>query len=159
MLIQQMIVARRDSRIPFSVFEDRTRHSVEGEHPLAAFDSENSIFNSARHIYEHAEEIALKQLTNAYLDYSLPYWHKQPLYVEVWLEKEALANLFENVCEKYKVSFVPCRGYPSLSLLYDCSKRLSCVPFNREICILYFGDYDVRGLNIQETIEQLHVLA
>lgn len=87
-------------------------------------------------------------------DYNLPLWHDQPFYVEIWLEKEALANLFEPIVEKYGITFVPCRGYPSLSLLYDCSKRFMTVPGNREIRVLYFGDFDMRGLNIQETIEK-----
>lgn len=110
MFIQQMTIARRDKRIPYSVFEDRTRHSVEGEHPIPNFDSETDIFGWAKYTYEHAQEIALNQLTNAYSDYSLPFWHGQPCYAKVWLEKEALANLFEPICKKYSVSFVPTRG-------------------------------------------------
>lgn len=153
-LIQQMITARRDGRIPFGAFEDRTRHSREGELPNLAWDKAEDIFKNSVEVYENAEEIALRQMKNAYSSFDLPFWYNQPYYVEVWLEKEALANLFEPITQKYQVTCVPCKGYPSLSLLYDCSKRLRTVPSNREIRILYFGDYDMRGLNIQQNIEK-----
>ena len=152
MLIQRMIVARRDGRIPYEVFEDRTRHSVESELPNFTTEKAEDILANGIDVYENAEEYALAQLKNSFWKYELPYWHEQPYYVEVWLEKEALANLFEPICEKKKLTFVPCRGYPSLSLLYDCSKRFRTVPQDREIRILYFGDYDMRGLNIEQTI-------
>ena len=151
---QAMITARRDGRIPYSVFEDRTRHSFEGERPNPEIESYQENMANAIYVYENAEEIALDQLKQVHQNYSLPYWINQPYYVEVWVEKEALANIFQPITEKYGVTFVPCKGYASLSLLYDCSQRLRTVPVNREIRILYFGDYDMRGLNIQETIEK-----
>ena len=153
-LINAMTKARRDGRIPFNAFEDRTRHSIEGELPNHTNENAESIVKDRIYIFENAKTIALRQLKQAYQQYSLPYWHHQPCYVEVWLEKEALVSLFAPIAEKYRVTLVPCKGYASLSLLYDCSLRLKTVPANREIRILYFGDYDVRGINIQETTEQ-----
>jgi hypothetical protein len=149
-----MSTARRDGRIAYSVFEDRTRHSVEGEYPNPSIDDKEAIFNDATYMYENAEETALDNLKDADSNFDLPFWFNQPIYIEVWLEKEALANILQPIAAKYHVSFVPCRGYPSLSLLYDCANRLRTVPKDREIRILYFGDYDVRGLNIEETVER-----
>lgn len=40
---QEMIKARRDGRIPFSVFEDRTRHSFGGEQPNPDINSFESM--------------------------------------------------------------------------------------------------------------------
>lgn len=40
-------------------------------------------------------------------------WAGQPCRVEVWIEKEALAGVFERVCEEYDVPFLCCRGYPA----------------------------------------------
>jgi len=152
MLIQRMIVARRDGRIPFEVFEDRTWHSFLGESPCPIIGKAEVILANGIDVYENAEEYALNQLKNAYSEFDLPYWYKQPNYVEVWLEKEALANLFQPIAEKYYVTFVPCRGYPRLSLLYDCAQRFKKVPNDKEVCILYFGDYDMRDLNIEQPI-------
>jgi hypothetical protein len=159
-LIQAMINSRRDGRIPFEVFEDRTRHSVLGEHPQEGHSEARQILDNAINVYENAQDIALEQMKVAYREFELPLWYNQSCYVEVWLEKEALSNLFEPITGKYGVTFVPCRGYPSLSLLYDCAKRLKQVNLSgsfyppREIRILYFGDFDMRGLNIQENVEQ-----
>ena len=153
-LIQAMSITRRDGRIPFNAFEDRTRHSFLGEDPQLETESAQIILDVAIDVYEHAKEYALQQMKDAYQSFTLPQWNEQPIYLEVWLEKEALANLFEPVTQQYGVTFVPCRGYASLSLLYDCAERFKRVPENREVRILYFGDYDMRGLNIPETIEK-----
>lgn len=112
-LISAMIKARRDGRIPFNAFEDRTRHSYEGELPNLTYENPEDILKENIYVLENAETIALRQLKQAYLQYSLPYWHGQPYYVEAWLEKEALANLFAPVAEKYRITFVPCKGYAS----------------------------------------------
>ena len=88
-----MTKARRDGRIPFNAFEDRTRHSIEGELPNHTNENAEDILKDRIYIFENAKTIALRQLKQAYLQYSLPYWHNQPLYIEVWLEKEALANI------------------------------------------------------------------
>lgn len=151
---QEMIKARRDGRIPFSVFEDRTRHSFGGEQPNPEINSFESMVEDAKDVYENADKYALMQLKQVHQNYDLPAWYNQPYYVEVWVEKEALSNIFQPITEKYQVTFVPCKGYASLSLLYDCSLRFRTVPENREIHILYFGDYDMRGLNIQETVQK-----
>lgn len=153
-LIRELVKARRDGRIPYEAFEDRTRHSIEGAYPNPQYDDEKDLFKSAIETYENSEEDALESLKCSSRDYGLPFWWEQPIYTEVWVEKQALNNLFEPITEKYRVTFVPCRGYPSLSLLYDCSKRLRIVPSYRKIHILYFGDFDVRGINIMENIDR-----
>jgi hypothetical protein len=152
--IRQMSTARRDGRIPFSLFEDRTRTSNLGESPFFEVPNYSSLVEDAIDVCENADKYALMQLKQVHQNYDLPYWYNQPVYVEVWCEKEALANIFLPVTEKYGVTFVACKGYPSLSLLNDCAERFKTAPANREIHILYFGDFDMRGLNIQETVEK-----
>lgn len=46
-------------------------------------------------------------------------WLYQPTYVSVWVEKEALAGVFEAPCAELGVGLFACRGYPSVSALYD----------------------------------------
>jgi len=153
-LIRELVKARRDGRIPYAAFEDRTRHSIVGDAPNYAEPDSQNIFSEAIDTYENAEENALESLKATDYEYDLPFWWEQLIYIEVWVEKQALNNLFQPITEKYHVTFVPCRGYPSLSLLYECSKRLRTVPPYRKIRILYFGDYDVRGINIMENIDR-----
>jgi len=88
-------------------------------------------------------------------------WLGQTTNVSVWVEKEALAGIFERVCSRYHVSFFACKGYPSISSLWDWIKkllksfkaskalahRMMLKPF-RVAEILYFGDHDPDGWQI-----------
>lgn len=146
-LDQQLTRARWDGRIPFTVFEDRSRSFHGGEN----FDcyEPSTIFEAAKEKYENAEET----FRNSY-GFNLPYWHNQPNYAEVWLEKDALATLFRRVTDQHHVRLAPCRGYPSVSFLYEAAEYLKTVPKDKQIIILYFGDYDMRGLDIQRHITE-----
>lgn len=42
-------------------------------------------------------------------------WTSQPVTVEVWWEKDALAGVLEPVTDQYEVTLYPCRGYNSYS--------------------------------------------
>lgn len=146
--------ARRNDLISYRVFEDITRHSIVGEHPNPDIDDVDGIYEDYVDSYENAQENALNDLESCYTEYSLPFWHNQPFYIEIWVEKEALVSCFEPITSKYGVTLVPTRGYPSLSQLYDCLPRFQAVPEDREIKLIQFGDYDVRGLDIPQKIER-----
>jgi hypothetical protein len=153
-LVQRMIVARRNGEIDYEAFYDATRHIVEGEEIDPDLMDPEEMFNENKDVVENAEQVAIDQLKDTVNKFDLPFWYNQPNYIEVWIEKEALASVVQPIAEKYGVSFVACKGYPSLSLLYDASKRLETVSEEKEIRILYFGDYDCRGLNIEESLSQ-----
>lgn len=82
--------------------------------------------------------------------FRLPRWKDQPKHVEVWLEKQALSALFQQVTKELEVPFAACRGYPSLTYLHEGFQRLRSV--DKERIILYFGDYDPSGEDIQSAI-------
>lgn len=46
-------------------------------------------------------------------------WYGQPVHVSVWVEKEALAGVFEPTCNRLGVSFFACKGYPSVSSVWS----------------------------------------
>lgn len=48
----------------------------------------------------------------------------QPEYIEIWVEKDALAGVLEGVSEEYGVPLCVCRGYPSYSALRDARNRM-----------------------------------
>jgi len=73
-------------------------------------------------------------------------WEGQGIRPAVWIEKEALATVFEPVCREFGVLLQVCRGYPSLSCLVEASHR-------RER-ILYFGDFDPTGVDISRNIRE-----
>ena len=83
--------------------------------------------------------------------YSKDKWQNQEKYVEVWLEKDALAGIFEPITAKYDLNLSIGRGYQSLSSLNDAARRF---PKDKEVHVLYFGDFDSTGLDIPRSAEK-----
>ena len=83
-------------------------------------------------------------------------WDDQHVYVEIWLEKEALSGVVYPVTSKWDVPLMVTRGYPSLTFLHDAGDILGCE--DREVYLYYFGDWDPSGLdiarNVQERLEE-----
>ena len=138
-VVNALTWARKNGEIRYQDIEDRTRQFIGGDRdddtPLEHFNAAKAYFaNCAKYFH-------------------LPHWKGQPLYVEVWLEKQALAALFEQVTDEWHVRLAPCRGYPSLTYLWEASEHLNAIE-DREIVILYFGDFDPSGQDIPRYIEQ-----
>lgn len=78
-------------------------------------------------------------------------WRTQPVYVEIWLEKDALAGVLSDVTYEWDVPLMVSRGYPSLSYLQSTAETLEA---QDKPCYLYqFGDHDPSGVGIQQNIE------
>ena len=79
-------------------------------------------------------------------------WTDADAYVEVWLEKDALAGVLYPVTQSWDVPLMVSRGYASLSFLYEAAvlhRRRSTGP-----PILYhFGDFDPSGQDAAAKIE------
>lgn len=79
-------------------------------------------------------------------------WADADAYVEVWLEKDALAGVVLPVTEMYDVPLMVARGYASLSFLHSAADHISCLDV--PTFTYHFGDYDPSGVNAGEKIEQ-----
>jgi hypothetical protein len=80
------------------------------------------------------------------------YWSFQPEYVEVWVEKDALARILREITDKYMVSLVVCKGYQSITNEKNRRDYYTEGIQQRKATIIYFGDYDPRGENIPQVI-------
>ncbi len=146
-----LVEARLTGQIPFDAFEDRTRSAEGGDIPYIMPDD---FFSYYRNEYESAEDT----FRNSPQSYRLPLWYGQPFYVEVWLEKQALQNVFKEITDRYGVTLAVCRGYPSTTFLYEAKWRIlrnredDKEDEDRDIVILYFGDYDPTGEDIPRHI-------
>src|SRR5207253_3754203 len=70
-------------------------------------------------------------------------WADQDCRVEVWIEKEALAGVFERVCDSLQVPFFSCRGYTSQSEMWVAGQRLKDYDKHGQTpIVLHFGDHD-----------------
>lgn len=85
--------------------------------------------------------------------YRIDKWQTQKVRIEVWIEKEALAGVFERVCDELQVPFFSCRGYTSQSEMWVAGQRLR--QFIRQMqtpIILHFGDHDPSGIDMTRDI-------
>jgi hypothetical protein len=80
--------------------------------------------------------------------------------VEVWIEKQSLADTFASFLQTKQVNIIINRGYAGWSFLFENCKRLRRLKdeHNQDIHILYFGDFDPSGedmdRHLQDAIEQ-----
>ncbi|MDE1767299.1 MAG: hypothetical protein KGI27_13660 [Thaumarchaeota archaeon] len=85
--------------------------------------------------------------------YTRRIWDNQPQYVEVWVEKDALATLFSTIADGYRVVTYPSRGYSSFTKVYEAINKRFSMYSDRPITILHFSDHDPSGLNMTEDIQ------
>jgi len=82
-------------------------------------------------------------------------WATQPLRVEVWCEKEALAGVFERVSEELQIPYFSCRGYVSQSEMWTAGGRMRRIlRGGQQVLILHFGDHDPSGLDMSRDIQE-----
>ena len=118
--------------VDWKLLEDRTR----GLEKLAAWDSPANIIDACATQYRRA------------------LWDNQPYYVEVWVEKEALAGIVEQACEEYRVPHLSCRGYTSQSEMWRAGQRLiEQTDTDHRILILHLGDHDPSGIDMSRDIQ------
>jgi hypothetical protein len=76
-------------------------------------------------------------------------WQDQPDYLEVFVEKDALSAIFEDVLYGYGVTLNVGRGYSSWSSIKAAADR-----FDEGGTILYFGDFDPSGEDMVRALEE-----
>jgi hypothetical protein len=79
-------------------------------------------------------------------------WLDQPSYVEIWLEKEALAGVVLEVTDRWDVPLMVTRGYPSISFLHTAGEFIADI--EKPTFLYYFGDLDPSGLDISRKVKE-----
>lgn len=98
--------------------------------------------------YDDVDEI----LDIAAKSYRKAIWNDQNAYVEIWIEKDALAGVIYEVTEEWDVPLMVTRGYPSLSFVHSAAEVLAAE--DRPCHIYYLGDHDPSGVDISRWIEK-----
>lgn len=88
-------------------------------------------------------------------------WRDQPYYVEVWVEKEALAGVIEKACETWRVPHFSCRGYVSQSEQYAAAVRLREKALTgKMVKVFHLGDHDPSGIDMtRDNRDRLHTFS
>lgn len=112
-----------------------------------------SHYNGLRHI--------MQVINNAAEGYTLDKWEGQDTYVELWVEKQALAGVLEPLAEKYHVTLMVNKGYSSQSAMYESANRfignmekMRDGLVHREGLLLYLGDHDPSGEDMVRDIAE-----
>jgi hypothetical protein len=121
--------ARKDGIIPWSWIEDRLRRP--------------------RHVGMWPDLAAFGRLVSQ--AYRRDVWQTQPGRVEVWLEKDALAGIFEAVLDAYGVTLNVGRGYDGWASISNAARRFTT---GETVTVLYFGDFDPSGEDMVRSLRE-----
>lgn len=90
-------------------------------------------------------------LNDAQSSYRVDRQRGQDTYIEVWVEKDALSNIFFRVTSKYHVNLMVNKGYSSCTAMHEAYKRIQSRDASHTV-IIYFGDHDPSGIHMTEDI-------
>lgn len=89
-------------------------------------------------------------------------WARQAVYIEVFIEKDALIGVIEGVCQENDVPYLACRGYTSVSEIWQAGHRRirPKIQAGKSVVILYLGDHDPSGIDMTRDVrERLNLFA
>jgi hypothetical protein len=130
MVQTDLVLMRRNGRVPYSWLTDSTRWQRKP--------------NTYRSVKEALSETATL--------YRKALWTDVGAYVEVWLEKDALAGVIYPITSQFDVPLMVARGYASLTFLHEAAEYIASL--DRPAFIYHLGDFDPSGVNAGEKIEQ-----
>ena len=138
--VQDLITkARYAGLIDWNAIEDRNRE------PLKAAE-----WQDGAHLLRSAVE-----------DFRLNRWEMQPFYLELWVEKAALAGVLSPIAIDYHLTLMVNRGYGSASSMKESADRIRArsrasgkwTSHHRPI-ILYIGDFDPSGEDMVRDVRE-----
>ncbi len=146
--------ARYSGVFPIRYLEDRGRSVGQGDWTTVDVDVDTALGHCRSYVDAFPEWTI-----------NVSRWWKQYNLVSVWVEKEALSGVFEDTCNKLGVPLFACKGYPSVSALYDWFQKVKRAVDKHsdegegdwapaKIVVLYFGDFDPDGWEIPRSAER-----
>ena len=107
------------------------------------------------HIREQTFDGTADALQRCRETYRRDMWATQPHYVELWLEKDAVASIVAQHANEFGVPVFVCRGFASLSSLYGAAQVFNeAHESGKTVTIFHLGDYDPSGHAAADAIER-----
>jgi hypothetical protein len=125
-----LTLMRRSGELPYDYLADNTR-----------WQRKPRTFDGVAEALEHTARFYRKSL-----------WANADAYVEIWLEKDALAGVVLPVTSMFDVPLMVARGYASLSFLHSAAEVIN--DLDVPTFIYHCGDFDPSGVNAGEKIEE-----
>ena len=116
----------------------------------------NHIVDRTRNLKDYSFWESPKEIIElAARTYKIDMWERQPFYIEVWIEKDALVGLLERPCREYSVPYFSCRGYSSQSEMWRAAQRfIGMSETGHKPMILHLGDHDPSGIDMTRDIQE-----
>jgi hypothetical protein len=125
-----LVQMRRQGRLPWSWIADNTRWQRKPD----TYSSKEQALRLTAQCYRRA------------------IWDNQPVYVEVWCEKDALAGVLVDVTEEWDVPLMVSKGFASATYLFEAAQAIKAQ--GKPAHLYYFGDHDPSGVHIDRNIER-----
>lgn len=79
----------------------------------------------------------------------LDMWKPQGIYVEVWVEKQALEQVVSRPCGRWRAPYMACKGYLSASESWRAGVRFAeAARWANRLVLLHLADHDPSGLDM-----------
>jgi hypothetical protein len=127
---RQVLLLRREGRLAYRHIADATR------------------WMRKPRSYDSVED-ALRDLG---ISYRKNLWRDAEDYVEIWMEKDALAGVVYPVTEEYDVPLMVARGYTSETFAFESVASRDDDP--RDYHVYYFGDFDRSGRDAGRSLQE-----
>jgi hypothetical protein len=127
---RDLTLLRRSGQLPYNSLADNTR-----------WQRKPRTYSSVEQALRRTAALYRKSL-----------WDDAEAYVEIWLEKDALAGVIYEITDEYDVPLMVARGYASLSFLHSAAEAIAELPV--PAYIYHLGDHDPSGVNAGEKIEE-----
>jgi hypothetical protein len=108
--------------------------------------------NTRYHIKPDTDRSLSSALARWQASYRRDLWVNQDVYVEIWVEKDALAGVISPVTEEYDVPLFVARGYSSMTFIYDAAEYIKSL--RKPTHIYHFGDFDPSGVDAAKKIQR-----
>lgn len=122
--------ARLAGLIDWNAIQDRTRNLRKNSHWSSPTDIMSSVLHS----------------------YAIDTRADQPNYIEVWVEKDALIGIVQQIASTLDVPCFSCRGYVSASEMWTAAQRFINQDHRDRRVILHLGDHDPSGKDMTRDI-------
>jgi hypothetical protein len=127
---EDLTILRKAGTLPYDWLADNTRWQRK---PQSFTSVEQALENTARF-------------------YRKDLWDGAAVYVEIWLEKDALSGVIYPVTALFDVPLMVARGYASLSFLHSAAEYIN--ELDVPAFIYHLGDFDPSGVDAARKIEQ-----
>lgn len=89
---------------------------------------------------------SVEDIVSAAIDqFKMPVWDTQPVYAELWVEKQALAGVLEPLAREFRATLMVNKGYSSASAMFEAAQRIEHESHGRPAIVFYLGDLDPSG--------------